>query len=581
MRKSIIGAISRKKVYLLWAEIIMSVIMSVSVILGTGMIAGLIDEFIEYGCAGFEEVLPPILVCMVVATVAAYCKKCLVGQYSILVTQELNECAVSKLVRLKQTFFEKEGSGKIITKLISDMGELEKYFESTLPDLVNNIISIGLVMVYVGLQNVTLLVLSLCIYPVVLVITYFLGKRLKVLANNRRGKIDVMVERVTDSIEGIEIVRSYNLYNVFVSHIKESIDDILANEYVRAWIMHFSQTVNRLLFWIPNMICPCLAMYMVIRGDMTIGGMTAYIVLMHKIMGEIKMLPFMLNEFRERRISIERVESVLSSPCEDAESKAKAEKCTEGCTEEYAVEFNGVSFAYADNAKLALDNMTFRISKGQTVAVVGESGHGKSTIFKLLCGFYEKKCGEIKVNGKPLDNIGIGKLRKQIAVVEQQAFLFEGTIWENIAVGGSDVTKQQVIDAAKLAGIHEFIVSLPKGYDTVIGEKGAGLSGGEKQRIAIARALVKDAPILLLDEPTASVDVATDEIIQETIKRLNGRKTVMIIAHRLATIKDVENIMVVNEGQVSESGSHLELISRDGIYKRLYEYEKKGGGVNA
>ncbi len=587
MRKSIIGAISRKKVYLLWAEIIMSVILSVSVILGTGIIARLIDEFIQYGYADFGKVMPLILVCMVVATAAAYCKKYLVGQYSILVTQELNKCAVSKLVRLKQIFFEKEGSGKIITKLISDMGELEKYFESTLPDLVNNIISIGLVMIYVGLQNVTLLVLSLGIYPIVLVITYYLGKRLKVLANNRRGKIDVMVERVTESIEGIEVVRSYNLYEVFVAHIKESIDDILANEYVRAWIMHFSQTVNRLLFWIPNMVCPILAMYMVIGGNMTIGGMTAYIVLMHKIMGEIKMLPFMLNEFRERRISIERVEGVLSSPCEYVENKAEAVfqdgrgKCAEAYTEEYAVEFDGVSFAYAYNLKPALDNMTFNIRKGQTVAIVGESGHGKSTIFKLLCGFYPKKCGQIKVNGETIENMGIGKLRKLIAVVEQQAFLFEGTIWENIVVGGSDVTKKQVFEAAKLAGIHEFIVELPNGYDTVIGENGAGLSGGEKQRIAIARALVKDAPILLLDEPTASVDVATDKIIQETIRRLNGRKTVIIIAHRLATIKDVENILVVNDGQVSECGSHFELISRDGIYKRLYEYEKKGGVVNA
>lgn len=578
MKNRVIRSIGKKSFHLLTVEIVMSIIMNVSVILGTGMIAGLIDEFIQKGHIQFDDVLLPTFVCMLVGTITAYYKKYFAGLYSIQVTKRLNDYAIAKLTRIKYLFFEKEGSGKIITKLISDIGELERYYESTLPDLVNNIISIVLVMVYVGGQNILLLLVSLCLYPIVLVITYFLGKRLKTLANKRRGKIDVMVERVTESIEGIEVIRSYNLYHRFVSHIHEAIEDILENEYVRAWITHFSQTVNRLLFWIPNMVCPCFAMYMVIDGRMSIGAMTAYIVLIHKIMGEIKMMPFLLNEFRERQISMERVEKVLEEPeenmgqdlaCRD-ESQEQAER----------IEFRKVSFAYNADGEPVLNKMSFEIPEGKTIAFVGESGQGKSTIFKLLCGFYEKGGGSILINGRSVDETGLTAVRDKIAMVEQHPFVFEGTILENIAAGGINASKQQIMEAARLAGIHDFIIKLPKQYHTMIGENGAGLSGGEKQRIAIARALLKDAPILLMDEPTASVDISTESIIQETIRKLKGKKTILIIAHRLSTIHDVDCIMVVNNGGICECGTHRELMNNGGIYRNLYEYEQKGGVVN-
>lgn len=548
MQRSRIAEISKKGTGLLVAQVTMAVVMNVAVILGTGMVAGLIDQLIQQGHAQFGDMLMPVFACVAVGVVMSYGKRYLAGVYSIFVTQELNDYAVEKLARIKYDFYGREGSGKIITKLISDIGEVERYYEVTLPDLINNCMAIVLVMVYVATQNVWLLMISLGIYPIVLVVTYYLGKKLKVLANKRRGKIDVMVERVTDSIEGIEVVRSYNLYQWFTSYIQEAIDDILENEYVRAWITHFSQTLNRLLFWIPNMVCPCVAMHMVIRGEMTIGGMTAYIVLMNKIMGGIKMLPFMLNEFRERRISIDRVEGVLNSPQEAVGVTGKDNGVQEGPA---AIEFQNVSFGYGDNDRRVLDKMSFSVERGTTVAFVGESGNGKSTIFKLLCGFYEKESGRILIEGRRIEELGMAGLRDRIAIVEQHPFLFEGSIFDNIAVGQAGASREQVIEAAKLAGIHEFIVQLPDGYDTAVGENGAGLSGGEKQRITIARALLKNAPILLLDEPTASVDTSAEMIIQETIDRLKGKKTILIIAHRLSTIKNVDAVMLVKGGVVN------------------------------
>lgn len=574
MKNSVIKMISKKNRYLLVVETIMSVCMNISIILGTGMIANLIDEFIQNGKTEFKSILMPTFVCMLVGTVAAYYKRYFAGMYSVTIAKDLNDYAVDKLSGIKYTFFEREGLGKLITKLISDIGELEQYYESTLPDLINNTISIVMVLVYVGTKNIMLMFASLCLYPIVLIITYFFGKKLKVLANKRRGKIDVMVERVTDSIEGIEIIRSYNLYDKFVSHIHDAIWDILNNEYVRAWITHFSQTVNRLLFWVPNMVCPLFAMFMVIKGEMTIGAMTAYIVLVNKIMGGIKMMPFLLNEYRERQISMERVEKIF----EEAEENLTegVSEFANGNNEKTAVKFDKVSFKYDENMELVLKEMSFEIPKGKVTAFVGESGQGKSTIFKLLCGFYDSWSGNIFINGQEISGMGLLDVRGQIAVVEQEPFLFEGTIFENIAVGGVNVSKEQVINAAKLAGIHDFIVNLPEEYNTEIGENGLGLSGGQRQRIAIARALLKDAPILLMDEPTSAVDVDTEKIIQETISNLSDRKTILIIAHRLSTICGADNILVVNKGGIWESGTHKELINANGIYRNLYEYEQKG-----
>lgn len=567
MGDSIVNRIVRKNMYLLAAGIIMSLFMNVAVVIGTGIIADLIDVFILSGQVKFREIVVHLFICMAAGTAGAFFKKYFVGLYSIAAAKELNDYAIEKLPRIRYSFFEREGSGKIITKLISDMGELEKYYESTLPELINSIISIILVLVYVGRKNIRLMLASLCLYPVVLVFTYFLGKRLKVLADKRRGKIDVMVGRVTDSIDGIEIIRSYNLYSKFVNHIGNAITDILENEYVRAWITHFSQTVNRILFWIPNMVCPAIGM--VINGNMTIGAMTAYIVLINKIMGQIKTIPFLLNEKRERRASMERVEKIFEEK-EDypGKNELKYEKTDK------AVVFDRVSFAYNKDSEMVLNDLSFEIAMGKMVAFVGESGQGKTTIFKLLCGLYENEKGQITVGGINGQKQGLKFSRNQIAVVEQKPFLFEGTIYDNIAAGSDKPSELLVERAAKFAGIHEFIAALPKGYETMVGENGAGLSGGEKQRIAIARALMKGAPILLMDEPTASVDVDTEKVIRETVEKLRGTKTIMVIAHRLSTIRNADIIMVVSHGRICEKGTHKKLMEANGIYRRLYEREE-------
>lgn len=585
-RNYIVKELSGKKIYLLLTGTMLSMCMNIAVVLGTGIIAEHIDGFVRDGRTDVNRVLIPVLICITVGTVTAYYKNYFSGMYSITAVKEINDYAIDKLPGIEYPFFEREGIGKIITKLISDIGEIEHYYESTLPELINNIISAILVLIYVGIKDITLMITSLCLYPIVLIVTYFFGVKLKKLADKRRGKIDVMVERVTDSIEGIEVVRSFGLYDRFVKYIYDAIQDILDNEYTRAWIIHFSQTVNRILFWIPNLLCPCIAMVMVINGKMTIGAMMAYIVLVNKVIGGVKAMPFLLNGRREAQISIGRVEKIFEEKEEalDRENygkdnyNSKNDGGLAGRNGNIAVEFREVSFSYDTSDDMAksrvLKEMSFSIPTGKTIAFVGESGQGKSTIFKILCGFYEISGGDILLGGENVSGTGLANARNMLSVVEQEPFLFEGTIAENIAVGSSSADEKQIRNAAEAAGIHDFIMQLPQKYDTVIGEKGAGLSGGEKQRIAIARALIKDTPILLMDEPTSSVDVNTEQIICETIENLRRKKTVLIISHRLSAIQNADCIMVVQDGRISESGSHEKLIRLNGFYKKLYELEQ-------
>jgi len=564
MKNYVIKELSVKKMYFLAAGAALSICMNIAVVSGTSIIAEKIDEFVVNGQAEVDNVILPVLICMAVGTMSAYYKNLFVGMYSIAAIGEINGYAADKLPKTEYQFFEREGIGKIITKLISDIGEIEHYYESTLPELINNIISVILVLIYVGIKDITLMMVSLCLYPVVLIITYFFGGKLKKLADKRRGKIDVMVDRVTDSIEGIEIVRGFGLYDKFVKYIYDAIQDILDSEYTRAWIIHFSQTVNRVLFRIPNMLCPCIAMIMVISGKMSVGAMMAYIVLVNKAIGGVKAIPFLLNGRREAQISMERVEQIFEETEEDFENKSKNRTCPDKGDFNTAIEFRNVSFSYNfsngisdDTAKRkVLKNISFKIPTGKIFAFVGESGQGKSTIFKILCGFYKVSDGDILLGGENLSDMGLANARDLFSIVEQEPFLFEGTIAENIAAGSKSADESRIKNAARAAGIHDFIMQMPQKYDTAIGENGAGLSGGERQRIAIARALIKDAPILLMDEPTSSVDMNTEQIICETIENLRGKKTVLIISHRMSAIQNADRILVIQDGMIAESGSN-------------------------
>ena len=536
-----------------------TVVISQGMIVGTDVVADQIDNLVMTipvdGRRLWQVAFPAILF----ATIAAFTEKKCVGRYSITVLQEIQDTMVRKILRVKNHFWTTESNGTLLSKMTTDMNELEQFAANTLPDLLGAFISVGMVACYIAGKNLFILLATAVFYPVIIWIMTYWGNVLKRLAQKRRGNIDSMVEQVMDCVGGMDIVKSYGLSGLFMGKIEMSIDHILNNEYKRAWIMHFSQTLQRFLFCIPNMVCPTIALFLTLRGQITIGEMTAYIVLIHQIISNMKRLPFLITDSKEKGVAVERLNRILDAP-ERKESDDGNAMCRITLNSGPQVVLEHVNFRYGEKQPIVLRDINLALEANKTYGFVGLSGHGKSTLFRLLAGLEEGYTGRICV-------------KQGCAVVSQNAFLFHGTIAENIGIGRTGAEHYEIVNAAKAVGIHDKIQSLPDQYDTVIGEKGAGLSGGERQRICIARALLSGAEILLLDEPTASVDGETEQIIMDTLKRLHVRKTILLISHRLSLTRDADRIFVVDSGRIAEQGDHEELMEKGSIYPKLWNME--------
>ncbi len=274
-----------------------------------------------------------------------------------------------------------------------------------------------------------------------------------------------------------------------------------------------------------------------------------------------------MEQFRSGIAGFERFCEIMDIPAEYENPEAVPLEKVEG-----TVEFQHVSYGYEEDTEV-LKDVSFKIEKGEKFALVGPSGGGKTTICHLIPNFYKLEEGDILIDGQSVKNVTLSSLRSQIGIVQQDIYLFNASIRDNILYGRLDATEEEVIEAAKMANIHDYIMAMPHGYDTVIGERGVRLSGGQKQRLCIARVFLKNPPILILDEATSSLDNATEIAIQQALDKLCEGRTTIVVAHRLSTIKDADEIMVVDEGEILQKGSHEQLMQQEGLYKNLYELQ--------
>jgi ATP-binding cassette subfamily B protein len=311
--------------------------------------------------------------------------------------------------------------------------------------------------------------------------------------------------------------------------------------------------------------------YLVIENQLTIGQLVAFNMLFSRIVAPFQRLTVLWNQFQEVNIAVERINDVLeATPEENLESQLRQSlPPIQG-----NICFDKVTFRYHPESEInVLENLSFEIKSGETIALIGRSGSGKTTISKLLLGLYPPTEGKILIDGYDITTLSLGSLRQQIGVVDQDTFLFGSTIRENISLGNPNVFLEEIIDAAKLAGIHEFIQSLPMGYETQIGEGGGLLSGGQRQRIAIARSLISNPKLLILDEATSHLDTESEKIIQTNLNKIRQNRTIIIIAHRLSTIRNADRILVLDKGILIEQGKHEELMSNKGTYYYLNQQQ--------
>ncbi len=469
---------------------------------------------------------------------------------------------VNHLRKLPMGYFSEDNIGNIISILTTDLIFAEEIAMTFFGQLINSYISLALSIIVMLVINVRVAL----VYGLVLFAAFLAVKYLDII-NKKHGKIRqdqfaTLSNAVIEFIKGIPTIKAFGIMDK-----EDKIIDVFNETTKKALAFEKQYLLPRLLtdssYTIGTgvMIFSALLLYFYghLSMEMTLGMLIFSSVSLHAVVVIITGIP----RFGIFEAGLNRYDEVMGqTPLVDVEEKSELNG--------YDIEFKDVTFAY--EKKDVIKNMSFQIKENTLTALVGPSGSGKSTITNLISRFWDVDKGEVLIGGKNIKAISLEQLLSNISMVFQNVYLFKDTIFNNIAFGMNDATKEQVIQAAKRARCHDFIMQLPKGYDTMIGEGGATLSGGEKQRVSIARAILKDAPIILLDEATSSVDPENEVFIQEAINELIRDKTLIVIAHRLSSIKEADSIFVIEDGQIVEKGNHAQLIRSNGVYHEMYSY---------
>lgn len=558
-----------RNAYMLLLFVLFSVLLNGVIILGNDLVAQAADKVLGGQQIDFAAFIMPLVRLTALGTAAAYVKSISGSHYSAMVQRDVRASLLGHLVRLPFSYFDEKGSAGILTRLTSDMDELGRFFSEILPNLLVNIIIVATSTIYLVRMDAMLIIVLFASYPVMLVVADRLSKKLAEIARKLRTHMDTCNDKAYDAVQGIVIGRSYNLYEVQKKEIDAAIDSKVEQACRSTRISSMGWVLKNVITTIPVIVCYLFALHETLQGRITVGEMLAFTVLLGRILYPIGDIVFCANDIREVGVSLRRLQEIFDQKEERTGGKEYAR--LRGDKGTAAIEWNDVAFRYDRSEEHpVLSGMSFVIESGGQTAFVGGSGEGKTTIFKLLCGFYEKDGGQYRLFGHSFEEWDLKAARDCFSEVSQNVFLLPGTIWQNVACGKENATCREVEEACRNANIHDFIMQLPDGYGTLVGERGVRLSGGQRQRISIARAFLKDAPILLLDEPTAAVDVEAEQKIQEAIDRITVGRTVVIIAHRLSTVRNAKRIYVVSGGRIAEAGTHEELLGRRGIYAEMY-----------
>jgi ATP-binding cassette subfamily B protein len=471
----------------------------------------------------------------------------------------------ARLQRLPVNYFDQRASGDLMTRVIEDVNSVERILIDGIEQGSVALLSLLVVPVILFRTNPVLALVAAIPLPLLalgaLWYTMTAHKRYRV----QRQAASAMNALLMDNLQGVRQIKSFGQETHEDTRFAKRADDLRTTTLgiMRVWAfyspaMNFATALGMgLILWVGG--------WQVVHAKTTVGDLIAFLLYLSLFYDPIRQLHSLNQLLQAARAAGERMFDILDAPVERADNKRRHALPLPVRGE---VIYEQVGFSYAEN-KVVLKDISLHAKPGEIIALVGPTGAGKSTLVNMLPAFYEVGSGRVTIDGQDIDGITLESLRQHISVVSQEAFLFNGTVRENILYGKLTATEEELLAAAKAANCHEFISRLTEGYDSRVGERGVKLSVGEKQRVSIARALLKDSPILILDEATASVDTGTEKLIQEALERLMTNRTSFVIAHRLSTIRNADQILVLRDGQIVERGTHFELVDLNGLYARL------------
>ncbi len=484
--------------------------------------------------------------------------------------RDLRRDLYDKILRLPLGFFTRERKGDIIARMSGDVQEVENSVTGSIDMLVKNPV---LIVFYVGTLffiswKLTLFVLVFA--PLMMWLMGVTGRNLKKQSSEAQGLWSDTMSQVEETLGGLRVIKAFRAERKMSSRFAE-VTGAMRRKNSRVLTRQASaHPVSELLGTVMICIVLCFGGALVISGSSFIDAPTFifYMVILYSVIQPIKDLSKAAYNIPRGMASMERIDSILNA----GDTLKEAPGAVEITGFNSAIDYKGVSFSYEDGPEV-LHDISLHIAKGRKIAVVGSSGGGKSTLADLLPRFYDVSGGSVCIDGTDIRSLTLHSLRSLMGIVGQEPILFNDTIFGNIAFGKEDATMEEVVAAAKTANAHEFIMEKEKGYDTNVGDRGVKLSGGQRQRLCIARAILGNPPILVLDEATAALDTLGERLVQEALDRIMSQRTTIVIAHRLSTVRDADEIIVVEDGTIVERGTHEELLSLGGQYKKLYEMQ--------
>lgn len=540
------------------------------------IIKDMVDQVLkEKNTEMLNYIVISIIVVFIIRGIAFYGQSYLMNYVGQRVIIDIRKAVFEKLQRLSLDFYDKNKTGTIMSYVTNDVNALQSAMVENVVEMVTEsviLIASIVMMIYLDWR---LFLVTFSTFPVVLLFIDQFGKRIRKSGSRIQEATADITSVLQETVSSARVIKSFVREEYEINRFdKENMNNFRANmKYAQ-----LSATLTPTIEFVAAVGVTIILWYggnSVIDGTITAGSLVAFLTYAVNISNPIKRLSRVIGNIQRAMAAAQRVFDVLDLP-ESIKNlpEAKALPTVKG-----QVSFNNVSFSYNPGEQV-LNKVSFSVKPGEMIAFVGPSGAGKSTVASLLPRFYDVTDGSITIDGHDIRHVTLDSLREQVGIVPQETVLFNGSVYDNILYGRLDATREEVEAAAKAANAHNFIMDLPKGYQTMLGDRGVNISGGQRQRISIARAILKNPQILILDEATSALDTESERVVQEALDRLMIGRTSFVIAHRLSTIKNADKIMVLEKGTLAEMGTHEELMAKDGLYAHLYKIQYRSKETN-